>query len=261
VASTGTDPAASGVSSTPTLAGRVALVTGGARGIGLAISRDFLERGATVAAGYSRNEEAARAILADRDPGRISIHQGNISSHVDCERVVAEVIDRYGRLDVLVNNAGITVDKSVRRMTPQEWDHVIEVNLSGAFYMSRAALPHMIDGGYGRIVNISSVIGETGSIGQANYAAAKSGLFGLTMTMALEGANKGITVNCVAPGFIDTDMVAGVPEEILARIVEQIPAGRLGRPEEVARVVAFLADPDSSYITGQVYSINGGLYM
>jgi acetoacetyl-CoA reductase len=236
-------------------------VTGGARGIGLAISRYFLERGATVAAGYSRNEEAARAILADRDPGRVSIHQGNISNHVDCERVVEEVIARYGRLDILVNNAGINVDKSVRRMTPQEWDRVIEVNLNGAFYMSRAALPHMIDNGYGRIVNISSVIGETGNIGQANYAAAKSGLFGLTMTMALEGASKGITVNSVAPGFINTDMVASIPEEILARIVAQIPAGRLGEPEEVARVVAFLADPDSSYITGQVYSINGGLYM
>ena len=236
-------------------------MTGGARGIGLAISRYFLERGATVAAGYSRNEEAARAILADTDPGRVSIHQGNISNHVDCERVVEEVIARYGRLDILVNNAGINVDKSVRRMTPQEWDRVIEVNLNGAFYMSRAALPHMIDNGYGRIVNISSVIGETGNIGQANYAAAKSGLFGLTMTMALEGASKGITVNSVAPGFINTDMVASIPEEILARIVAQIPAGRLGEPEEVARVVAFLADPDSSYITGQVYSINGGLYM
>jgi acetoacetyl-CoA reductase len=250
------------VTSTPTLAGRVALVTGGVRGIGLAISRDFLERGATVAAGYSRNEEAAGAFLAEvDDPERVSVHQGNISSHADCERVIDEVIDRYGRLDILVNNAGITVDKSVRKMTPQEWDRVIEVNLNGAFYMSRAALQHMIDRGYGRIVNISSVIGETGNIGQANYAAAKAGLFGLTMTMALEGARSGITVNCVAPGFIATEMVAAVPEEILARIVEQIPAGRLGTPEEVARVVAFLVDADSSYITGQAYSINGGLYM
>ncbi|MGZ8697021.1 MAG: beta-ketoacyl-ACP reductase [Gaiellaceae bacterium] len=255
------EAAVSGVSSTPTLAGRVALVTGGVRGIGLAISQDFLERGATVAAGYSRNEEAAGAFLAGADPSRVSVHQGNISNHADCERVIEEVIDRYGRLDILVNNAGITVDKSVRRMTPQEWDHVIEVNLNGAFYMSRAALQHMIDRGYGRIVNISSVIGETGNIGQANYAAAKSGLFGLTMTMALEGARSGITVNCVAPGFIATEMVAAVPEEILAQIVEQIPAGRLGEPEEVARVVAFLVDPDSSYITGQVYSVNGGLYM
>jgi acetoacetyl-CoA reductase len=255
------EAAVSGVRLAPTLVGRVALVTGGVRGIGLAIGRDFLERGATVAAGYSRNEDAAQSFLAEAAPGRVSVHQGNISNHADCERVIEEVVDRYGRLDILVNNAGITVDKSVRRMTPQEWNRVIEVNLNGAFYMSRAALQHMIDRGYGRIVNISSVIGETGNIGQANYAAAKSGLFGLTMTMALEGARSGITVNCVAPGFIATEMVAAIPEEILARIVDQIPAGRLGEPEEVARVVAFLVDPASSYITGQVYSINGGLYM
>ncbi len=146
-------------------------------------------------------------------------------------------------------------------MTPAEWDHVIEVNLNGAFYISRAALPHMVEQGYGRIINISSVIGETGNIGQANYAAAKSGLFGLTMSLALESAGKGITVNCVAPGFVETEMVAAVPEEILTRIVEQIPLRRLGRPDEVARVVAFLADPASSYITGQIFSINGGLNM
>ncbi len=255
------ETAVSGPHLAPTLVGRVALVTGGVRGIGLAISRDFLERGAIVAAGYSRNEDAAQAFLAEADADRVSVHQGNISNHADCERVIEEVVARYGRLDILVNNAGITVDKSVRRMTPQEWNRVIEVNLNGAFYMSRAALQHMIDRGYGRIVNISSVIGETGNIGQANYAAAKSGLFGLTMTMALEGARSGITVNCVAPGFIATEMVATIPEEILARIVDQIPAGRLGEPEEVARVVAFLVDPASSYITGQVYSINGGLYM
>jgi len=146
-------------------------------------------------------------------------------------------------------------------MTPEEWDRVIDVNLNGAFYMCRAALPHMVERGYGRIVNISSVIGEMGNVGQANYAAAKSGLFGLTMTMALESASKGITVNCVAPGFVDTEMVAAIPEEIRARIIDQIPAKRLGRPDEVARVVHFLAHPESGYITGQIYSINGGLYM
>jgi NAD(P)-dependent dehydrogenase (short-subunit alcohol dehydrogenase family) len=138
---------------------------------------------------------------------------------------------------------------------------VIGVNLNGAFYISRAAFPHMVAQGHGRIVNISSVIGETGNIGQANYAASKSGLFGLTMTLALEGANKGITVNCVAPGFVATEMVEAIPEEILARIVEQIPLKRLARPDEVARVVSFLAHPASAYITGQIFSINGGLYM
>ena len=246
--------------SMPTLQEQVALVTGGVRGIGRAISERLVDAGVRVAAGYSRNVDAAEQLVAELGTN-VSVHQGNISSNEDCERVVEDVVDRYGRLDVLVNNAGITADVSVRRMTPAQWDHVIEVNLNGAFYMSRAALPHMIDGGYGRVVNISSVIGETGNIGQANYAAAKSGMFGLTMTMALETANKNITVNCVAPGFIDTEMVAAVPEELLAKIVEGIPLRRLGTPREVARLVAFLVEPESSYITGQVYSINGGLYM
>lgn len=235
-------------------------MTGGVRGIGLAICAAFVGFGAKVAAGYSRNEEAARS-FAEAYGSDVSVHRGNIADHADCERVIDEVIERHGRLDVVVNNAGISVDKSIRKMTPPEWDHVIEVNLNGAFYISRAAFPHMVDQGYGRIINISSVIGETGNIGQANYAAAKSGLFGLTMTLALEGANKGITVNCVAPGFVATEMVTAIPEEILAGVVEQIPLRRLGRPDEVARVVAFLADPASDYITGQVFSINGGLNM
>ena len=190
-----------------------------------------------------------------------TVHQGNIGVYEDCERVVREVIEQHGRLDILVNNAGITMDKTVRKMAPEEWSHVIEVNLNGAFYMSRAVLSQMIDQGYGRIIHISSVIGETGSIGQANYAAAKSGLFGFTMSLALECANKGITVNCVAPGFIKTAMVAAVPKDLLDRVIAQIPTGRLGEPDEVARVVEFLADPDSSYITGQAYSVNGGLNM
>jgi acetoacetyl-CoA reductase len=240
---------------------QVALVTGGVRGIGRAICERLVRRGVKVAAGYSRNEELARRFVDEHGDDRVSVHQGNIAHSEDCERVVSEVVDRYGHLDILVNNAGITVDKTVRKMSSDEWDHVIEVNLNGAFYMARAALPHMIDQGYGRIVNISSVIGETGNVGQANYAAAKSGLFGLTMTLALESASKGITVNCVAPGFIETDMVAAVPREILDQVIAQIPARRLGAPDEVARVVEFIADPESSYITGQVYSINGGLNM
>jgi acetoacetyl-CoA reductase len=146
-------------------------------------------------------------------------------------------------------------------MTAEEWTRVIQVNLNGAFYMSRAALPHMLEQEYGRIINISSVIGETGNIGQANYAAAKSGLFGLTKTLALETAKRGITVNCVAPGFVLTDMVAAVPEEALERVIAEIPVGRLAEPEEVARVVEFLASPRSGYITGSIYAVNGGLYM
>ena len=179
----------------------------------------------------------------------------------DCERVIGEVLDRHGQLDILVNNAGITIDKTMRKMTPDEWDHVIRVNLSGAFYLSRAILQHMLDRGYGRIINISSVIGEAGGFGQANYAAAKSGMFGLTMSLALETASKGITVNSVTPGFITTDMTAAVPAAAMEKIVARIPVGRLGEPNEVARVVEFLADPESGYITGQMYPVNGGLYM
>jgi NAD(P)-dependent dehydrogenase (short-subunit alcohol dehydrogenase family) len=149
----------------------------------------------------------------------------------------------------------------MHKMEPDEWDRVIQVNLSGTFYMSRLAYQHMSERGYGRIVNISSVIGEQGNMGQANYAAAKSGLFGLTMSLAQESATKGVTVNCVAPGYIETDMITSVPEKMLDKIVSSIPMRRLGQPDEVARVVEFLADPDSAYITGQVYSINGGLAM
>jgi NAD(P)-dependent dehydrogenase (short-subunit alcohol dehydrogenase family) len=243
------------------MTGQTALVTGGVRGIGLAICARLIARGVHVAAGYSRNAEAAEAFLEAYGDSGATVHQGNIGKDEDCERVIREVLERHGRLDILVNNAGITMDRTVRKMSPEEWDRVIQVNLNGAFYMCRATLQHMIERGYGRIINISSVIGEMGNIGQANYAAAKSGLFGLTMTLALESASKGITVNCVAPGFIATEMVAAVPEEALDRMIALIPARRLGEPDEVARVVEFLADPESSYITGQAYSVNGGLNM
>jgi acetoacetyl-CoA reductase len=239
--------------------GQVVLVTGGTRGIGLAISERMLAAGAKVAAGYSRDEEAAKQFVNDHGPN-VSVHQGNIGRNEDCERVIREVIDEHGKLDVLVNNAGITADRTVRKMAPEDWDRVIQINLSGAFYLSRAVLQHMLDRGSGRIINISSVIGEKGNIGQANYAAAKSGLFGLTTSLALETARKGITVNAVTPGYIETEMVANVPAEALDKVIAQIPVGRLGKPEEVARVVEFLADPASGYITGEVYGINGGLY-
>jgi acetoacetyl-CoA reductase len=241
--------------------GQVALVTGGIRGIGLAICERLMNRGVKVAAGYSSNTEAARQ-FADKYAGHgVTVHQGNIGSNEDCVRVIGEVLDRHGQLDILVNNAGITIDKTMRKMTPEEWDHVIHVNLSGAFYLSRAVLQRMLDRGYGRIIMISSVIGEAGGFGQANYAAAKSGMFGLTMSLALETASKGITVNSVTPGYISTDMTAAVPPAVMEKLVTRIPAGRLGEPNEVARVVEFLADPESGYITGQVYAVNGGLYM
>jgi NAD(P)-dependent dehydrogenase (short-subunit alcohol dehydrogenase family) len=246
------------------MSGQVALVTGGVRGIGLAIGERLLNRGVAVAAGYSRDTETAARFedqYGNKYAGRVSIHQGNIGSNDDCERVIGEVLDRHGRLDILVNNAGITIDKTVRKMTPEDWDRVVHINLSGAFYLSRAILQHMLDRGSGRVINISSVIGSSGNIGQANYAAAKSGMFGLTMSLALETARKGITVNSVTPGYITTDMTASVPKEAMDRVIAKIPAGRLGEPDEVARVVEFLADPDSSYITGQIYAVNGGLYM
>ncbi|MBV9055574.1 MAG: 3-oxoacyl-[acyl-carrier-protein] reductase [Candidatus Eremiobacteraeota bacterium] len=243
--------------------GRVALVTGGTRGIGAAITKLLSESGAAVAAGYNRGKESAEKFANEMSSkgAKISVHQGRVDDADDCSRVVREVMERFGRIDFLVNNAGITIDKTVRKMSVDDWRQVLNVNLSGAFQMTKATLEHMIERGSGRVVNISSVIGETGNIGQANYAASKAGLFGFSKSLALELAQRGITVNCVAPGFIETEMVAAIPENVLAKVVEKIPQRRLGRPEEVARVVRFLLEDESSYITGAVYSINGGLDM
>jgi len=239
------------------------LVTGGTRGIGAAITECLAESGVSVAAGYNRGGESAQKFAKQMSEkgAVVTIHQGRVDDVDDCNRVVKEVMDRFGRVDYLVNNAGITVDKTVRKMTVADWRQVLDVNLSGAFQMTKAVLEHMIERGSGRIVNISSVIGETGNVGQANYAASKAGLFGFTKSLALEMAQRGITVNCVAPGFIETEMVAAIPEAALAKVVEKIPQRRLGRPEEVARVVRFLLEDESSYITGAVFNINGGLDM
>jgi acetoacetyl-CoA reductase/3-oxoacyl-[acyl-carrier protein] reductase len=257
------------------LNGRVALVTGGTRGIGAAISRDLAAAGATVAAGYNNNHQKAEAFLTELSTlGAVaSAHAGDVSNAEDCRRTVEEVIERHGRLDILVNNAGITIDRTVAKMSHDDWDGVLAVNLSGAFFTAQAALTHMIERGSGRIVNISSIIGEQGNIGQANYAASKAGLFGLTKTLAREAAfqlqragrldphGTNVTVNCVAPGFIATEMVDTIPEKVLERITSQIPLARLGRADEVARVVHFLCSDDSAYITGQVWGINGGMEM
>jgi NAD(P)-dependent dehydrogenase (short-subunit alcohol dehydrogenase family) len=257
------------------LSDRVALVTGGSRGIGAAICLSLAAKGAAIAAGYSRNHEKALAISQAIEGCGVaaSIHRGNVGHADDCRRVVSEVLERHGRLDILVNNAGITSDRPALKMIDDEWQQVVAVNLSGAFYLSQAALPHMLERGSGRIVNISSVIGQQGNIGQVNYAASKAGLFGLTTTLAREAAHAylrderhgpncpGVTVNAVAPGFIETEMLQTVPEKVLDRIRGRIPAGRLGRPEEVAHVVAFLCLDESAYITGQIWSVNGGLEM
>jgi len=259
----------------PRLHDHVAFVTGGTRGIGAAICQSLAEHGVEVAAGYSRDRDKAEAFIGDLVNAGLtgSIHQGNIGSAEDCRRTVAEVIEQYGRLDILVNNAGITIDKTVLKMSDEDWYKVIAVNLSGAFFMSQAVLPHMIERGSGRIVNISSIIGEMGAIGQANYAASKSGLFGLTKTLAREAAFQlkragkldddgiGITVNTVAPGFVATEMLEHVPERVLDGIKEKIPVGRLGRPDEIARVVHFLVADQSSFITGAIWGVNGGMDM
>ena len=259
---------------TQELAGRVALVTGGTRGIGAAICHSLAAAGATVGAGYSSNQHSADdlrdAIAADG--GTLTLHQGNVGDPEDCQRVVHEVIEQHGRLDILVNNAGVTVDRPVWKMSVDDWHKVLRVNLSGAFYMSKPAIVHMLDRGSGRIINISSVTGEIGNIGQANYTASKSGLFGLTKTLAREAAfalrlsgklDKGIglTVNTITPGLIETDMIATIPPFMLNKFVEDIPMHRMGQPEEIGRVVSFLAQDASGYITGQTWGINGGLDM
>ncbi|MEP6560694.1 MAG: 3-oxoacyl-ACP reductase family protein [Nakamurella sp.] len=258
------------------LGGKVALVTGGTRGIGSAISASLASQGAAIAAGYSGNTTRAKQFkteFADQFHTPVTVHQGNVGSGDDCRRVIAEVIDQHGRLDILVNNAGITIDKTVLNLTDDDWHKVLAVNLSGAFYLSQAALAHMTERGTGRIINVSSIIGEIGNIGQANYAASKSGLFGLTKTLAREAAfllersgkltddSIGVTVNTVTPGYTLTEMVAAVPEKVLTKIKAQIPVRRLGRPEEIARIVHFLAADASSYITGQVWAVNGGMDM
>jgi acetoacetyl-CoA reductase/3-oxoacyl-[acyl-carrier protein] reductase len=261
------------------LSGRVALVTGGTRGIGAAISRSLANQGAAIAAGYSSNDEAAHTFADDfrgkhMDDGvKLTVHKGNIGDGDDCRRVVAEVIEQHGRLDILVCNAGITIDKLVTKMSDEDWNKVISVNLSGAFYLSRASLAHMVERGTGRIVFVSSLIGEVGQIGQANYAASKSGLFGLTRTLAREAEFQlqrggkfennpmGITVNCVTPGYVRTEMVETIPDKVMDKIKAGIPVGRLAEPDEIARVVHFISADASGYIQGQVWGINGGSHM
>lgn len=259
------------------LKGRVALVTGGTRGIGAAICRSLASQGAIIAAGYSGNDQKAkefREFFAKEYSTPVSTHKGNVADPKDCRQTIDDVLEAHGRLDILVNNAGISIDKTILKMADEDWFNVLNVNLSGAFFLSKAALGHMAERGSGRIVNVSSVIGETGNIGQANYAASKSGLFGLTKTMAREASmllarsgklnepeGIGLTINTVTPGFIATEMLEHIPEKVMDKILSQIPLGRLGKAEEVARVVHFLAADASSYITGQIWGVNGGLDM
>jgi 3-oxoacyl-(acyl-carrier-protein) reductase len=243
------------------LTGKACLVTGGSRGIGRAIALELGRHGAFVAVGYAHNKAAAEEVATEiaKSGGKAFAFECDVQDPAAIEPAVARVVERFGKIDVLVNNAGITRDRSLAKMSPEEWDAVLQTNLTSVFHLTARVLPHMVKAGYGRIVNISSVIGIHGNFGQANYAAAKAGIIGFTKSAALELARKGITVNAIAPGFIETEMIAAMPEEVRARILEKIPMGRFGRPEEIAQVVAFLVS-SGDYITGQVITIDGGMY-
>jgi 3-oxoacyl-(acyl-carrier-protein) reductase len=243
------------------LSGKACLVTGGSRGIGRAIALELGRRGASVAVGYATNAGLANEVVAEiaGSGGDSFAFSCDVQDPAAVESAVSMIVERLGKIDVLVNNAGITRDRTLAKMSQDEWDAVLRTNLNSAFYLTTRVLPHMVQAGFGRIINISSVIGVHGNFGQANYAAAKAGIIGLTKSAALELAKKGVTVNAITPGFIETEMIAAMPDEARARILERIPMGRFGRPEEIATAVAFLV-AHGDYITGQVIAIDGGLY-
>jgi acetoacetyl-CoA reductase len=238
--------------------GRVAIVTGGSRGIGEAISIALRDQGVTVAANFAGNEERAREFT---DRTGIKSYKWDVADLDACLAGVAQVESELGPVDILVNNAGVTRDGTMKRMSRQAWEDVIDINLGGCFNMAKAVWEGMNARKYGRIVNIGSINGQAGQYGQVNYAAAKSGIHGFTKALAQEGARAGITVNAIAPGYIDTEMVAAVPPDVLEKIVAKIPVGRLGRADEIARGVTFLCSEDGGFITGSTLSINGGQHM
>ncbi len=237
---------------------RVAIVTGGTRGIGEAISLALREAGFTVAANYAGNAEKARAFAAKTG---IATYQWDVGDHQACLDGCARVATDLGPVDAVINNAGITRDGTLHKMSFDDWNEVMRINLGGCFNMAKATFPGMRDRGWGRIVNIGSINGQAGQYGQVNYAAAKSGIHGFTKALAQEGAKFGITVNAIAPGYIDTDMVAAVPAPVLEKIVAKIPVGRLGQASEIARGVAFFASEEGGFVTGSTLSINGGQHM
>lgn len=235
---------------------KVALVTGGTRGIGAPIALALKEKGYEVIATYNTNEEAA---LKFQKQHQIPVYQWDISDYDACQKGIAEVVQKHGNIDILVNNGGITRDGVLHRQSTDHWNHVINTNLSSCFNMTRSVIESMRERGFGRVINISSVNAIRGQVGQANYCASKAGIIGFTKALALENAKKGITVNAIAPGYIDTEMVRAVSKPILDQIISTIPLGRLGQAEEVARAVVFLADDHAGYITGETININGGL--
>jgi acetoacetyl-CoA reductase len=241
-----------------------AVVTGGTGGIGTAICRRLAAEYRVVACYFKngKHEEAKRWQEEQKEAGYdIDILYADISKFEDCEKLAALVMERYGHVEVLVNNAGITADVSLKKMTPMQWQEVIDANLNSVFNVTRNILPSMLDKGYGRIINISSINGRKGQFGQCNYAASKAALYGFSKSLAQEVASKGVTVNTISPGYIETPMLAGVKEEVLKCIIANIPVGRLGRPEEIAEAVAFLAAREAGFMTGANLDINGGQYM
>jgi acetoacetyl-CoA reductase len=238
--------------------GRLALVTGGTRGIGAAISLRLKKAGYTVVAAYAGNDEAAAAFKAEHG---IAVYKFDVADFDACKAAVEQISRDFGSIEILVNNAGITRDSTLHKMSKEAWHAVIDTNLSSCFNLCHAVIEQMRENNFGRIVNIGSINGQAGQYGQVNYAAAKSGIHGFTKALAQEGANKGITVNAIAPGYIATDMVRAVPEKVLEKIVAKIPVGRLGEADEIARGVEFLVADQSGFITGSTLSINGGQHM
>jgi 3-oxoacyl-[acyl-carrier protein] reductase len=246
------------------LRGKICLVTGGSRGIGRAIVTAMADAAADIAFTFQNSTESAEALansITTEKGVRCRAYQANVAEADEMRKVVAKVEQELGPITILVNNAGITRDKSFLKMTRAMWDEVIHVDLDGVFYTTQLVVQDMLGAGWGRIINISSIVGQTGNFGQTNYAAAKGAVISFTESLARELARKGITVNAVAPGFIETDMVSGLPEASLNQVKAMTPMGRLGKPEEIAEAVVFLASPRSSYVTGQVLAVNGGMYM
>lgn len=245
------------------LQGAVAVVTGGSRGIGAAIAEDLGRAGAKVVVNYSGSKEPAEELAEKINQvgggGEAVVVQADISDPEDAQRLIDEAVENFGRVDVLINNAGINADATIDKLDIESWDQVVQLDLNGCFYTVHAALPHMMEQESGAIVNMSSFVGEAGNMGQANYSAAKAGLLGYTKTAALELAQSGITVNAVCPGFIETDMVGAIPEEMQEKILKTIPMGRFGKPEEIAQAVRFCIEND--YMTGATLDVNGGVYM
>jgi acetoacetyl-CoA reductase len=245
-----------------TLKEAVVVVTGASRGLGAAIAEELASGGAKLVVNYSRSKEPAEELVEkiSEDGGEAIAVQADVSDAEQAQTLIDKAIEEFNRIDVLVNNAGINIDSTLKKLSVEDWDKVIQVDLNSAFYTVHAALPHMTEQGGGKIINMSSFVGEAGNIGQANYAAAKAGLLGFTKTAAQELAKSGITVNAICPGFIETDMVANIPEDAQEKLRKQIPLGRFGKPNEIARAARYLIE-DGDYITGQSIDINGGIYI